>query len=213
MQKDMPLCSAVEPVHAFTVQFKDYDGTVLSSQLVPAGEDAVPPQSPQRSGYVFAGWSGNYTNIQADCVFVAQYKEDTTPTIVVESAEGKAGDSAVTVKVRIRNNPGILGMTLKVTYDATAIELIDSASGAAVSKLNYTKPGRYKNGCVFAWYADQLNMEDIADGELLILTFRIPSTTLAGEYPIEISYTYGDVFDRNLQSLNLKIENGSIRVK
>ncbi len=213
LRNGVPLCGARASVRAFTVRFNDYDGALLSSQLVPVGTDAVPPQTPERTGYVFAGWQGAYTNVQADSVITAKYKKDTAPALVVESAEAAAGDANVTVRVKIRNNPGILGMTLKLSYDAAAAELVDSASGVAVGKLNYTKPGKYKNGCIFTWYAEQLSAGDVADGDILVLTFRVSDTTPAGAYPITLSFTDGDVFDRNLQTVSLKIENGNINIK
>ena len=213
LRNGVPLCGAKAAVRAFTVRFNDYDGTLLSSQLVAVGADAVPPQTPGRTGYVFAGWRGTYTNVQADSVVTAQYKKDTAPALVIDSAEAAAGDANVTVRVKIRNNPGILGMTLKLSYDAAAVELVDSASGAAVRKLNYTKPGKYKNGCIFTWYAEQLSAGDVADGDILVLTFRVPDTTPAGAYPITLSFTDGDVFDRDLQTVSLKVENGNINIK
>lgn len=214
MMKDWtPLCDAKESAPAFTVQFKDYDGTVLSEQLVKSGASAIPPQNPSRSGYIFSGWSGDYTNVRADSVLIAWYKADDSPVITVGSVEASPGDSEVTVKVQIRNNPGILGMTLKVSYNAKAIELTNSENGAATSKLVYTKPGNYKDECVFTWYAEKINAADVADGEVLTLTFRIPDTTPIGTYPIEFSFTDGDVFDGGLKNVSLKIENGSIQVK
>ena len=44
-------------IQQYTVIFKDYDGRVLSSQVVNAGDSAVEPASkPTREGYVFKGW-------------------------------------------------------------------------------------------------------------------------------------------------------------
>ena len=138
-------------------------------------------------------------------------EDDQVVDVAHQHTEAAAGDANVTVRVKIRNNPGILGMTLKLSYDAAAAELVDSASGVAVGKLNYTKPGKYKNGCIFTWYAEQLSAGDVADGDILVLTFRVPDTTPAGAYPITLSFTDGDVFDRDLQTVSLKIENGNIK--
>ena len=56
-----------------SVVFKDYDGTILSTQVVLAGEDAVEPTVPTRTGYTFVGWDGETTNIVEDTTLTAMY--------------------------------------------------------------------------------------------------------------------------------------------
>ncbi len=59
---------------SFTVTFYDWDDTVISQQSVTKGENATPPETPTRAGYVFTGWDGNYTNVQHDEAVFATYK-------------------------------------------------------------------------------------------------------------------------------------------
>ena len=58
---------------SYTVTFKDWDGSVLKTQTVASGGSATPPSNPTRDGYVFTGWSGNYTNVTENRVITAQY--------------------------------------------------------------------------------------------------------------------------------------------
>lgn len=46
-----------------TVRFIDYDDTVLSTQSVRPGDDAIQPVSPVREGYTFTGWRPGLNNI------------------------------------------------------------------------------------------------------------------------------------------------------
>jgi uncharacterized repeat protein (TIGR02543 family) len=62
----------------FTVRFLDWNGTVLKTQIVERGANATPPANPTREGYTFAGWSGSYTNVQADVDVTATYTLITT---------------------------------------------------------------------------------------------------------------------------------------
>lgn len=63
-------------VQQYTVIFKDYDGRVLSSQVVNAGDSAVEPASkPTREGYEFSGWDKSFSNITANLEVTATYKE------------------------------------------------------------------------------------------------------------------------------------------
>lgn len=59
----------------FTVTFVDHDGTVLSTQHVVRGEDALAPADPTREGFAFTGWDSVFTNIQGDLVVKALYDE------------------------------------------------------------------------------------------------------------------------------------------
>ena len=57
------------------VTFIDADGTLLDTQAVDYGANAVPPQVIPPVGYEFAGWDKPYTNITENVTIQAQYKE------------------------------------------------------------------------------------------------------------------------------------------
>ena len=56
------------------VVFTNWDGTILSSQIIKSGEDAVAPANPTREGYIFIGWDKDFSNITGDLTVTAQYK-------------------------------------------------------------------------------------------------------------------------------------------
>lgn len=63
-----------KPIELFyTVKFWDHDNTLLDTQTVGAGMDAVPPTVPGREGYIHTGWVPDYHNIQGNVDLVAQY--------------------------------------------------------------------------------------------------------------------------------------------
>lgn len=58
----------------YVVQFIDYDGTVLSKQLVEPGEAPIEPKSPTRDGYTFSGWlPADFSSITKDTDIYATY--------------------------------------------------------------------------------------------------------------------------------------------
>ncbi|MBO4250469.1 MAG: BspA family leucine-rich repeat surface protein [Paludibacteraceae bacterium] len=57
----------------YTVTFVDWDDTVLKKEEVAEGEDATPPAAPERDGYEFDGWDGNYKNVQSNRTITAKY--------------------------------------------------------------------------------------------------------------------------------------------
>lgn len=67
----LTLGEAIKP--SFTVVFFDWDDTILKTQKVVKGESAEPPADPERKGYSFQGWKGDYTNVARDMSIYAFY--------------------------------------------------------------------------------------------------------------------------------------------
>ena len=64
-----------EAPSSYTVTFKDWDGTTLSSQSVEPGGTATAPTPPVRDGYDFAGWDTDFSNVTGNLTVTAQYIE------------------------------------------------------------------------------------------------------------------------------------------
>ena len=65
----------------WAVEFRDWDNTLISRQLVFDGDAAIAPESPSRgSGYTFSGWSVPYNRILENTIIMAQYETDKTVT-------------------------------------------------------------------------------------------------------------------------------------
>lgn len=60
----------------YSVQFLDWDGSLLDTQNVPPGGAATPPTPPARPGYLFIGWDASYVNVDSDRTLTAQYTID-----------------------------------------------------------------------------------------------------------------------------------------
>ena len=215
---------------SFTVTFQAEDGAILKTETVAAGASATPPAAPRKEGWSFAGWSGPYQAVTADTVLTAQYVRQTAPPaspspsssgqapaaasgITVGTAEARSGDQGVALPVTIRDNPGILGMTLSVLYDQSALTLTDGENGSALSGvLSLTKPGRFEPQCRFVWDGQDLRPEQIADGVLLTLRFDVRADAAPGDYPVRLLCGSGDIVDNNLNELEIPITNGVVRV-
>jgi len=118
--------------------------------------------------------------------------------------------STVTVAVEIGNNPGILGATLTVSWDE-GLTLIEGVSGEAFSELTYQAPSRYVNGCNFVWYGSAV--KQVKDGNVLLLTFQVEEAAEEAKvYGITVTYDSRDILDRNYNTVELNINNGSVRI-
>ena len=197
----------------YTVVFKDYDGTVLKTEVVIKGGSATAPAVPTRDGYVFSKWDKSFDNVTGDITVTAQYERITSPTIVVGNVSAKAGDT-IQVPVSIQNNPGILGMALKISFDDSVMTLTGAATGEAVSDvLTFTRPKNLINGCKFAWDGLEITPEQTKDGDVLILTFEIQSGAETGSYPISFTYSTNDVFNNDMEPVALDMVNGNVTIQ
>ena len=206
--------STPELANSYKVTFLNYDGNILKTENVMEGESAEAPSVPKRIGYIFTDWDKDFDNITEDLVVTAQYEKDTSSSIIVSDVVVKPGDTDVEVAVYVNNNPGILGMTLTISYDDNVMTLKDAATGEAIENiLTFTKANILKNNCNFTWDGQELSEADIKDGTILILTFDISDTASAGEYKIGFSYDEGDIVDTDLSSLNLEIVEGIVTIQ
>ncbi len=128
------------------------------------------------------------------------------PTISVGN-EIIAPKGQVKVPISISENTGICGAALSVSYD-NALILTDISAGTALSSLNMTKPGKLSlNPFKLVW--DGLEADN-TNGVIAVLTFTAPSAT--GSYNISASYDEGDIVDGSLNPVDVKTEQGQIKV-
>ena len=134
------------------------------------------------------------------------------PVIKVENTTSGAG-SSVDINISVKNNPGILGAVLSISYD-DGLTLKSASLGEAFSSLVMTPPGSLQSPCNFVWDGVELNSEDIRDGTILTLNFEIPSNAPIGKvYNISVSSNSGDIVDEAVNPVEATFEAGSITVE
>ena len=139
-------------------------------------------------------------------------KKDVEPLIRVSNVTVSPGNIA-RISVNIENNPGILGVSLRVFFDETIVELINAENGKAFRNvLNMSSSPEFRNGSLFLWDGEYLQEGQVCDGEILEMEFRIKKTASADKIPITLVIDDGSVWDNDLRVLNVKIENGYINI-
>ena len=76
----------------YTVNFKDWDGTVLATQQVAYNTAATAPTAPTREGYRFTGWSAEFDNVTGDMEITAQYEEKATEVLPTEPQQPQTSE-------------------------------------------------------------------------------------------------------------------------
>ncbi len=130
--------------------------------------------------------------------------------VTVDESWGNPGKT-VDLNFVITSNPGILGATITVSWDEK-LTLVADASGEAFNHMTYTSPSRYvSSGTNFVWFGNEV--DEAVDGTMLTLTFQVSETAQNNDIlPVRVTYTFGDVVDKDDNDVILSITDGSIRV-
>lgn len=196
------------------VTFLDCDGTELKKEKIKKGTAATPPNIPKRIGYIFSGWDKDYSNVTENVTIRALYEKDNARAIIVGDVVVNKDEKEVFVPVYVNQNPGILGMTLAVLYNDEKLQLLDAITGDALSDvLTFTKANVLKSNCRFTWDGQEIQDQDVKDGQILVLKFGLKENIEPGDYDINIYYNEGDIVDRDLQPIQFELRSGKVTVK
>ena len=146
-------------------------------------------------------------------VLIAVAAEKPTDAVISVQSVYSMNDSDVEVNLVIKNNPGILGMTLRLEYDETIATLTSVVKGDALKYMTFTPPQDLRSGCQLPWDAENVALEDVKDGVIATLVFHIKDTAQSGDATkVKISYNSGAIIDNETNAIGVTIENGSILV-
>lgn len=142
---------------------------------------------------------------------ISAFAQTTSPVITVDSVSGVAG-AMVDVEVTLENNVGILGAELTLSYDEH-LTLKEFSSGNAFSMLTFTPPGSSDSPCTFIWDGENLSEDDIKNGAVLKLRFKISDDALPGDiYNICISCDDGQMRDYDLNVITPHFVDGAVSI-
>lgn len=199
-------CSAAEPKVTYTVTFKDYNGTVLSTQTVAKGSSATAPANPMRAGYTFTGWDKKFNNVTSNLTVTANYQQMSGALMVIDYVTAKAGGT-VTVNIMLQNVGEVKSLAVSgVTYDPSVLTLtggVWKTSSALIKDWNDTK----QNGV--AAFSSNTN----CNGTILTLTFKVKSSAKAGTYAIGCTGVIKKMVNGTETNVAFKVVEGSITVK
>ena len=208
------VCGAKDPDYVpakkYSVIFKDYDGTVLSTQSVKEGTAATAPKNPTRDGYEFTGWDKSFSKVTSDITVTAMYEKiSTEPQFVVSSKDAKRGDT-IEVTVALKNNPGIASIILSVAFDSDALTLTEVVYNTAIGGQT-VQPQSMNSPVKLYW----INGFADAEGDFVLVTlkFTVKSDAVVGDHNISLSYNADDVYDISETNLPFEIVNGKVTVK
>lgn len=131
------------------------------------------------------------------------------PQIPTESKTAEKGAKGVTITLCIKDNPGILGLQIKVEFDDVNLHLTSACAGEAMKALDFNHSENLTSGFVAMFDGLELAEGDAADGEILTLTFDIDEN--APEVDFQITFSVS-AWDNDLEPVNFKASNSTISV-
>jgi len=141
--------------------------------------------------------------ICSNCVYASEFK------IIVDSEIATPGQ-IVNINLTLRNNPGIVSALFELKYDKKRLELIKAEDkaligGAVFSQTCETYP------YTMLWNSASPN-NFTSDGVLATLTFKVYDNAEGGNAFINVSCEQGNIFDVDLNDVDIHINNGLITV-
>ena len=126
-----------------------------------------------------------YGNFNFD-VTLEKIVDANAPQYQLISASGLAG-TTVEVYVAIKNNPGIISLRNTIIYDASALELVKVEDLGLLT--GYTTPAATLQSPYTLRWADSLaTANNMANGDLVRLTFKISESALVGDYSVSVAH-------------------------
>lgn len=121
--------------------------------------------------------------------------ESGKPAVLISSSSGKAGDT-VEVELSILNNPGICAICINVNY-SEGLELIEAEDCGFFDNYDFADDKKL-NPFELSWEThDKVN--NVNDGTIAKLTFKVPENPNAEEYKIWISYNPKKIYDKDMK--------------
>ncbi|MBO5714262.1 MAG: InlB B-repeat-containing protein, partial [Clostridia bacterium] len=196
----------------YTVTFKDYDNSIISTQKIVEGNSAIDPGKQEREGYTFTGWDKEFDVITEDLEITAQYQintykvtfKDYDGSILKSEQLVEYGSSAVAPANPTRTGYDFNGwdksfdnvqedltITAKYTVIKFTVQFIVEGKEPIVQEIEYGKVANYitatKAGCKFLfWHLDgeseEFNFSTIITENL---TLYAEFETLVNTYTVE----------------------------
>ncbi|MBR4122917.1 MAG: hypothetical protein IKT93_00700 [Clostridia bacterium] len=128
--------------------------------------------------------------------------------IIIGSTPAVTGDT-VTIPISIENNPGIMAITISITYDSKALKYIEHIPGKVVKDFDnvIAHPNRNLIRFVCLEPGDRTR-----DDVIMSLVFEVKDNAEFGFSKIDIEYSPGDFCNWNLDRIMPTITSGGVDI-
>ncbi len=143
--------------------------------------------------------------------FTVTVKATPTGNLSVGSVTGEQG-TTVTVPIKLTSNSGLIAARLKVAYNSSYLTLTKVEDGGILGEYVFGND-LTANPYVVMWENGLAESDFTTTGTLVYLTFKIADNAPAGQLPITVSYDADEVYNIDLENMNLSITQGAVTVE
>ena len=114
------------------------------------------------------------------------------------------------VDVIYNNNPGMYGLVATVEFASDVMSIVGVTNGEIFNEGEmYPSP---IGGSSYVLYFEANKENTAVSGVLATIEFKVKDDAIPGNYPVTISYTYGDIINSDEEMLMPEIINGAVNV-
>lgn len=127
--------------------------------------------------------------------------------IKIDSVEAYAGNEII-VGINIENNPGIMALTVSISYDSSRFNYLSFDKGNVFT--DYTVAAQPENNRIRFVVCESKNKTQ--NGAMIYIRFEILENVSVGTYPITLDYSLGDFSNYAMDYIMPTVENGGVTV-
>lgn len=128
-------------------------------------------------------------------------------SLSMTSAEGSRGDT-VTLSVKLNSNPGLVTLTIRVSYDTNVLELTNVSNPNLLvgAQLNPT----YGSPYIISWVDGATTVNNTKTGTIATFTFKIKDDAAIGDS--KVTLTFEDSYDSDYNENTFTASSGKVTV-
>ncbi len=136
--------------------------------------------------------------------------DPTDPLVIsIGDTTGRLGNT-VTVPVMIDNNPGVVSVSLEITYDTNVFTLVEVNDAGLIPGAMHTNV--YTSPYTLTWANDTSLTNFTDNGKLVDLVFEINEDAAAGDYEFTVSVPVDGIYNFDAENVDYVTENGTCTI-
>ena len=129
----------------------------------------------------------------------------------VGTAAANPGDT-VQIPIRLEASTGLVAARLKISYDSNTMALVAVSDGGILGEHVFGAD-LASNPYIVVWENGLAASNYTGTGTLVTLTFRVKDNAPEGSYPVSVTYDSEEVYNKDLENVELSVVNGSVQVE
>ena len=131
--------------------------------------------------------------------------DEFTATLTSPAAVVSGSESTVTMDLVLSNNPGITALSVSLSFDESALELVSVTDAQKLTGWL----GLGKN-CI--WMDGLAQANNVYNGTIATVTFKVKSTTAEGDYPVTLIFDADNTANKDGDNVGCTMASGTIKV-